>query len=327
MNDEKWRHEVRRDSERLQGRRARTSFAAGPVRFSWHPVGDLPGAVDGGAYLGRWLDGLSEGYSVRWTINLIILGLALGVVQCLCLHPEVLVMEALSVIFSIGPFRHYPHGCDDLGASCWFSVSAAGWRPAALSIEQPGLMQTALEGVVQAIESAIEGVLPGRAELLLPFVGTLWLFVAVANLTGLIPGLHAPTGDLFTTAALAILVFLSVHWYGIRSAGPAGYLRHYLSPSPILLPFHILGEFSRTLALAVRLFGNIMSLEMAALLVLLVAGLLVPVPVLMLHVIEALVQAYIFGMLALIYIAGGMQSQLPKNPLMRHHERKKGNTT
>jgi F-type H+-transporting ATPase subunit a len=84
-------------------------------------------------------------------------------------------------------------------------------------------------------------------------------------------------------------------------------------PSPILLPFHLLGELSRTVALAVRLFGNIMSLEMAALLVLLLAGLLVPVPVLMLHIVEALVQAYIFGTLALIYIAGGMHSQEAAN--------------
>ena len=105
-----------------------------------------------------------------------------------------------------------------------------------------------------------------------------------------------------------------MHWFGIRAAGWRAYLRHYLAPSPLLLPFHLLGELSRTLALAVRLFGNIMSLEMAALLVLLVAGLLVPVPVLMLHVIEALVQAYIFGTLALIYIAGGMQSGSESRP-------------
>ena len=104
------------------------------------------------------------------------------------------------------------------------------------------------------------------------------------------------------------MVFLSVHWFGIRNEG-AGYLKHYLSPSPILLPFHLISEVTRTIALAVRLFGNIMSLELVALLVLLVAGLLVPVPVLMLHIIEALVQAYIFGMLALIYVAGAMQSQ------------------
>ena len=82
----------------------------------------------------------------------------------------------------------------------------------------------------------------------------------------------------------------------------------------ILLPFHIISEISRTLALAVRLFGNIMSLELAALLVLLVAGLLVPIPLLMLHVVEALVQAYIFGVLALVYIAGGLESHPTSNP-------------
>lgn len=229
-------------------------------------------------------------------------------------------MEAVAVWFSIGPF-----GITATVGTTWILLLAFGlgcWLATRrLSVENPGVFQTALEGVVQAIESAIEAVLPGRARLVLPFVGTLWLFVAAANLTGLIPGLHSPTGDLSATAALAILVFLSVHWYGIRSDGPKAYLRHYLSPSPILLPFHLLGELSRTLALAVRLFGNIMSLEMAALLVLLVAGLLVPVPVLMLHIVEALVQAYIFGTLALIYIAGGMQSREESD------SRPKGNTT
>mgnify|MGYP001073465430 CR=1 FL=1 len=108
---------------------------------------------------------------------------------------------------------------------------------------------------------------------------------------------------------LAVLVFLSVHWFGITTQGLGNYLRHYLTPSPILLPFHLISEVTRTVALAVRLFGNMMSLELAALLILLVAGFLVPVPILMLHVVEALVQAYIFGMLALIYVAGGIQSQ------------------
>ena len=96
-----------------------------------------------------------------------------------------------------------------------------------------------------------------------------------------------------------------------RSAGLRPYLRHYLEPNPILAPFHIVGELTRTVSLAVRLFGNIMSLEIAALLVLLVGGLLVPVPLLLLHIVEALVQAYIFGMLALVYISGGIQSRRP----------------
>jgi F-type H+-transporting ATPase subunit a len=103
-------------------------------------------------------------------------------------------------------------------------------------------------------------------------------------------------------------VFLSVHWFGIRAQGLRTYLRHYLSPSPILLPFHIVSEITRTLALAVRLFGNMMSLELVALLLVWVGGLLVPLPILMLHIVEALVQAYIFGMLALVYIASAIQT-------------------
>jgi F-type H+-transporting ATPase subunit a len=173
---------------------------------------------------------------------------------------------------------------------------------------QPGPLQTALEGSLGAIDDAVRTVLPEQADKVLPFLTTLWLFLIVANLSGVIPGVHAPTGHLSTTAALAILVFLSVHWFGVRSEGLKNYLSHYLRPTPLLLPFHIISEITRTVALAVRLFGNIMSLEMAALLILLVAGFLAPVPILMLHIIEALVQAYIFGMLALIYIAGAMQS-------------------
>jgi F-type H+-transporting ATPase subunit a len=109
-----------------------------------------------------------------------------------------------------------------------------------------------------------------------------------------------------------VLVFLSVHWFGIRSQGLKDYLRHYLSPTPILLPFHVISEITRTLALAVRLFGNMMSLELVALLLVWVGGLLVPIPILMLQVVEALVQAYIFGMLALIYIASAIQTRPPQ---------------
>lgn len=173
----------------------------------------------------------------------------------------------------------------------------------------PEPLQTVMESIVTMIDNAISAVAPEHSKTILPFVGTLWIFLAVANLVSLIPGLHSPTRDLSVTSALAITVFLSVHWYGIKTQGFKNYLHHYLTPSPILLPFHIISEFTRTVALAIRLFGNIMSLETAAMLVLFVAGFLAPIPILMLHIIEALVQAYIFGMLSLIYLASAIQSQ------------------
>jgi F-type H+-transporting ATPase subunit a len=146
----------------------------------------------------------------------------------------------------------------------------------------PGAIQTVVESIVAAIDEAILAVAPEHGRLIMPFIASLWIFLTIANLVGLIPELHSPTRDLSVTSALAVLV---------------------------LLPFHIISEFTRTLALAIRLFGNMMSLEMAAMLILLVAGFLAPIPILMLHIIEALVQAYIFGMLALIYLAGAIQSQ------------------
>jgi F-type H+-transporting ATPase subunit a len=173
----------------------------------------------------------------------------------------------------------------------------------------PTPFQSLVEGVVMMIDEAILAVAPENGRQILPFIATLWLFLGVANLVGLIPELHSPTRDLSVTSAFAVSVFLSVHWFGIKTQGFKKYLHHYVTPSPILLPFHIISEFTRTLALAIRLFGNIMSLETAAMLVLLVAGFLAPIPILMLHIIEALVQAYIFGMLALIYLAGAIQSQ------------------
>jgi F-type H+-transporting ATPase subunit a len=195
-----------------------------------------------------------------------------------------------------------------------FVLFLVSWLSTRRLATEPSPWQVALEGIVGAIQDAIAAVLPEHTTRILPFLATLWIFTVVANLVGIVPGLHGPTADLSTTAALAVLVFVSVHWYGIQIHGLKTYLRHYIEPNPILLPFHLVSEISRTVALAVRLFGNIFSLEMAALLVLLVAGFLVPVPVLLLHIIEALVQAYIFGMLALIYIAGGIQSLERREP-------------
>lgn len=188
-------------------------------------------------------------------------------------------------------------------------LGVLGWLLTRRLAPSPGGRQVIVEAVVSALEEAVAEVAGRHTQRIMPFIASLWLFLVCANLLGLVPGLDSPTRDLSVTTALAVLVFLSVHWFGIRIQGLRRYLRHYLTPSPILLPFHLISEVTRTVALAIRLFGNMMSLEMAALLVLMVAGFLVPVPILMLHVVEALVQAYIFGMLSLIYIAGGIQSQ------------------
>ena len=173
----------------------------------------------------------------------------------------------------------------------------------------PMRAQTVAEAIVTAMRDAIGAVVPLERDLVFPFVATLWIFLVFANLIGIVPGLSSPTADLSTTAALAVLTFLFVHYTGVRSVGIRTYLQHYVKPNPIMLPFEILTEISRTVTLAVRLFGNMMSLEMAALIVVGLAGFLVPIPILMLHIVEALIQAYIFGMLALFYVASGVEIQ------------------
>jgi F-type H+-transporting ATPase subunit a len=215
--------------------------------------------------------------------------------------------SAIGALLGFGRIRISGSVITSWGVTAFLGV--ASWLSTRRLRQSPGNRQVILEGVVMAMEDAIEAVLPGKCALVFPFLATLWIFILFANLTGIIPGLHSPTADLSVTSSLAILVFLSVHWFGIKSEGLRAYLRHYLSPSPILLPFHLVTEVSRTVALAVRLFGNCMSLEMGYAILVLVAGFLVPIPLLMLHVVEAVIQAYLFGMLALIYIAGGIQAQ------------------
>lgn len=185
---------------------------------------------------------------------------------------------------------------------------------------QPGKYQIILESIYNVMHDAVNDILPEQVDLVFPYIATLWIFILISNLIGIIPGVYSPTADLSVTACLAILTFFSVHWFGIQSEGLKNYLKHYIKPSPFLLPFHLISELTRTLALAVRLFGNMMSLELTALIVLMVAGFLAPIPILMLHIIEAIIQAYIFGMLALIYIAGGIQSYEFRRIKESHHE-------
>lgn len=148
-----------------------------------------------------------------------------------------------------------------------------------------------------------------------PLIVTLAAFIGAANLLGLVPGMRSPTADFSTTAALAVLVFLAVPFYGIRAHGVAGYLRHYLEPSPLLLPLEVITEFSRTLALAVRLFGNVVSEELVIAVLLSICGLLVPVPLMMLAVLTGIVQAYIFAVLTVVYISAAVRAHATDKPI------------
>jgi F-type H+-transporting ATPase subunit a len=139
------------------------------------------------------------------------------------------------------------------------------------------------------------------------FAGTLFLFISGCTVLGQFPGLEAPTADLFATSALAMLVFLAVPLAGIFSKGLRGYLHHYLSPNPLLLPLHIISEFSRTLALMLRLFGNMMSGQLVVAIIVGLVGVIVPVPLMALDMLIGFLQAYIFTILACVYIGAAIR--------------------
>lgn len=163
--------------------------------------------------------------------------------------------------------------------------------------------QNLLETVVEILRNQIREVSDQNPDRYLLFVGTLFIFIAASNLIGLVPGLRAPTGSLSTATALAICVFVAVPIFGISEQGLGGYLRQYLHPSPFMLPFNIIGELSRTLALAVRLFGNIMSGTMIVGILLSIVPLFFPVIMEAFGLLTGLIQAYIFAVLSMVYIA------------------------
>jgi F-type H+-transporting ATPase subunit a len=170
--------------------------------------------------------------------------------------------------------------------------------------------QNLLEAVVSTIERQIAEVSGQDARPFLPFVGTLFLFIVVSNVLSIVPGYRPPTGSLSTTAALAICVFVAVPVFGIRQQGPRAYFRQYAQPSLVMLPFTIIGELSRTLALAVRLFGNVMSGTVIAALLLGIAPLLFPVVMQAFGLLIGVIQAYIFAILAMVYIASGTRAHV-----------------
>lgn len=168
--------------------------------------------------------------------------------------------------------------------------------------------QCLLEIIVCTLRDQIGNILPDQPKRYLPFLGSLFLFISLANLLSVVPGYHPPTGSLSTTAALAFCVFVAVPLYGIWQRGVRGYLKHYITPSVLLLPFQIIGELSRTLALAVRLFGNVMSGTMIGAVLLSVVPFFVPVLMQLLELLIGQIHAYIFAVLAAVYIASATRA-------------------
>lgn len=169
--------------------------------------------------------------------------------------------------------------------------------------------QNALEVIVEVMRNQIREICPEGGDTYLPFVGTLFLFIGISNLLDIVPGWHAPTGSLSTTAALAICVGVAVPVFGIKSQGFFGYFRHYLKPTFILAPLHLLSETTRNIALAVRLFGNMMSASMIVGILLAIAPFFFPLLMQLLGLLTGMIQAYIFATLAMVYIAAAVQSR------------------
>jgi len=169
--------------------------------------------------------------------------------------------------------------------------------------------QNLLEIIVTAIMQQIEEVGLRHPQRYLPFLGTLFLFVAASSLCSAIPGFEPPTGSLSTTVSLALCVFVAVPLFGIADRGLGGYLKAYIEPTFIMLPFNIISEISRTLALAVRLFGNMMSGAMIIGILLTITPFLFPVVMTLLGLLTGMVQAYIFSILAAVYIAAAVRTR------------------
>lgn len=168
--------------------------------------------------------------------------------------------------------------------------------------------QNLLEVIVTMIQDQIREASRQNPKLYLPFIGTLFLFILSLNIIEIFPGISAPTTSLSTTAALAACVFVAVPIFGIARQGVSGYLVHYMRPSPIMLPFNIIGELSRTIALAIRLFGNMMSGSLIVAILLSLAPLFFPVAVQAFGLLIGIIQAYVFSILALVYIASGQRA-------------------
>lgn len=173
--------------------------------------------------------------------------------------------------------------------------------------------QSMLEAVISVMRNQVREIIHDEPDKYLPFLGTLFLFISISNLLAPVPGYHPPTSSITTTGALALCVFFAVPVYGIWRKGLKGFLKYYIQPSVFMLPFNIIGEFSRTLAMAVRLFGNVMSGSLIAAILISIIPYFVPVIMELLELLIGQIQAYIFSVLAAVYIGSAARVEKENN--------------
>jgi F-type H+-transporting ATPase subunit a len=208
----------------------------------------------------------------------------------------------LLVIFHIGPVAITMPVVATWGIM--LLLAGGGWLLTRRLSVHPSKRQAALEVVVEAIEAQIRDTMRVDPAPYVPLIGTLFLFIFTANWSSLVPDVEPPTAHIETDAALALIVFVAVVYYGIRSRGLRGYILTFAEPTFLMIPLNLVETITRTFSLVVRLFGNVMSGVFVVGIVLSLVGLLVPVPLMALDMLTGAVQAYIFSVLAMVFIAG-----------------------
>jgi F-type H+-transporting ATPase subunit a len=211
------------------------------------------------------------------------------------------------VVFNIGPLQ-----VTSTVVNTWIMMLLLGAGSYFLGRSfkiRPGMFQNAIEWLVSAIQSIINQNIETRDPgLFFPVVATFAIFIGVANLLGLIPGLHSPTPDINTPLAMALVVFLSVPYFGIRTQGLGGYLKHYVEPIFLMLPIEVASEIARTFSLTFRLFGNILGEEIIIAILFIISPFIVPVPMMLFSIFTGVLQAYIFTLLTCVYIGGAVKA-------------------
>jgi F-type H+-transporting ATPase subunit a len=227
-------------------------------------------------------------------------------------QPEPVAEEiAPHVVFVIGPLQ-----VTSTVVNTWIMIALLGigsfFLGRSLKI-RPGMLQNAIEWLIVAIQGIIsENIESKKTELFFPVVATFTIFIGTANLLGLIPGLKSPTPDINTPLAMALIVFVSVPYFGIKTRGLWNYLKHYVQPIFIMLPIEVASEIARTFSLSFRLFGNIMGEEIIIAILFLISPFILPVPMMLFSIFTGVLQAYIFTLLSCVYIGGAVKAHATK---------------